>query len=368
MNRILSSITGFICGAFLLQQGNALLANDDPWLLFRNAQSVVAGEVTQILQEERDLLYHLTGATPGNLNEGSTVIWWREPEGAGTEGIGAQTGTRGAWLVATETDELFPVQVATLLPRGFLRMNDLSQVKDLNLLLDEIPQPEAALRLLHSPDTAIRRVAIGWWSRSGLNITDEQRTEIEHVFSHEADPGCQRSFLNLYLQNKWIYTGAGISELIPYSEDGTVSWLTLRYLEKHGNTRQRARLISAWIVSNDTEKEKIALAFRDLKMREAHPWLLKEIAENGGRLRLTCIEVLAATGDSTSENVIQSLLESDCNSTRTAVMKGLARSNNARGFKILNSAFQKLHVNDPIFQRAQSLKKSPRGTALRSGE
>ena len=65
MNKIFFSITAFICGVFFLHQERALLANDDPWLLFRHAQTVVAGEVTEILQEERDLLYHLTADTPG---------------------------------------------------------------------------------------------------------------------------------------------------------------------------------------------------------------------------------------------------------------------------------------------------------------
>ena len=108
MNKIFFGITGFIFGMIFLQQEDTLFANDDPWLLFRHAQSVVAGEVTEILQEERDLLYHLAADTPGNLLSGSSVIWWREPEGAGTEGIGAQTGTRGAWLVAAESDDLYP--------------------------------------------------------------------------------------------------------------------------------------------------------------------------------------------------------------------------------------------------------------------
>lgn len=368
MNKIFFGITGFICGVFFLQQEKTLLANDDPWLLFRHAQTVVAGEVTEILQEERDLLYHLTADTPGNLLSGSSVTWWREPEGAGTEGIGAQTGTRGAWLVAAESDDLYPIHVATLLPRGFFRMNDFRQIDDLRLLLKKEPQYAAALRLIDSPDRDIRRIAIGWWSRSDLQVTDDQRKFLEDQFSNEIDPACQRSWLNLYLSRDWKYEAAGLSELIPHSPDGTVSWLTLCYLKKSGTTRQKARLISSWLKTDNAGKAKLAIAFRNLNMREAHPWLIQEISVSSGELRLLCIETLAATGDSTAESVIETLLQSGCDHTREAVLSGLAKSNTPRGFEILRQKVQEMSDQDPLFQRARSLKSAPMGVRSSSGK
>ena len=368
MNKIFFSITGFICAVTFLSQEDTLLANDDPWLLFRHAKHVVAGEVTEVLQEERDLLFHLTADTPGNLLSGSSVNWWREPEGAGTEGIGAQTGTRGAWLVAAESDDLYPVHVATLLPRGFLRMNDFSQVDDLRLLLKKEPQYSAALRLIESPDRDVRRVAIGWWSRSDLEVTPDQQQFLEKHFSVEIDPSCQRSYLNLYLTRDWVFENAGIAELIPHSPDGTVSWMTLRYLEKSGNARQKARLISSWLSSDSAGKTKLAIAFRNLKMREAHPWLIQEISQSRGELRLQCIETLAATGDSKSEIVIQSLLKSTCGHTQEAVLKGLAKSNSMRGFEIFRQKLQEMENLDPLYEKARSLKSAPIGVNSRSGK
>ena len=368
MNKIFFSITAFICGVFFLQQERALLANDDPWLLFRHAQTVVAGEVTEILQEERDLLYHLTADTPGNLLSGSPVIWWREPEGAGTEGIGAQTGTRGAWLVAAESDDLYPIHVATLLPRGFFHMNDFSQLDDLRLLLKKEPQYAAALRLIESPDRDIRRIAIGWWSRTDLKVTADQQRILENKFSMEIDPACQRSWLNLYLSRDWKFEAAGLSELVPHSPDGTVSWLTLRYLEKSGTTRQRARLISSWLNTDTAGKAKLAIAFRKLNMRETHPWLIQEISTSRGELRLLCIETLAATGDSKSETVIESLLQSDCGRTREAVLRGLAKSNAPRGFEILRQKVQDMNERDPLYQRAKSLQSAPKRVQSFSGK
>ncbi|OUU22742.1 MAG: hypothetical protein CBC13_07220 [Planctomycetia bacterium TMED53] len=362
------SIKCIFVAAFLINSERTAISNDDPWLLFRHASSVVAGEVTEVLQEERDLLYHLTDLTPGNLETGSSVHWWREPEGAGTEGIGAQTGTRGAWFVATDSDELFPIHVATLLPRGFLPMSDFSQIGDLQKLLLPQPHPEAALRLLQSPDSEVRRVAIGWWNRSDLQITAEQQSILEENFSGEADPGCQRSYLSLYLQRGWTYGGAGISELIPHSPDGTVSWLTLRYLEKKGDSRQRARLISSWLVSDAAGKAKLALAFRDLKMREAHPWLIREISQSAGQLKFICIEALAATGTEKTESTLTSLLNSNCHKTRLAVLKGLAKSSSSRGYQILNSKTLQMDPTDPLLNAAESLRKNPRKNPARSGE
>ncbi len=360
MSLNLTRIKRAFISTIVILLASPVLANDDPWLLFRHAESVVAGEVTEILQEERDLLYHLTELTPGNLETGSTVYWWREPEGAGTEGIGAQTGTRGAWFVATESDELYPIHVATLLPRGFLPMNDFSQVEDLQKLLQQNAQPDSALKLMLSADSEVRRVAIGWWNRSDLEITEAQRAAIEHLFASETDPGCQRSYLSLYLQRGWLFSGAGISELIPHSPDGTVGWLTLRYLEKNANPGQRARLISSWLVSDDAGKEKLAMAFRDLKMREAHPWLLKEISTSDGTLRFLCIEALAATGSVKTEATIQSLLQSNCDQTRIAVLRGLAKSNSTRGFQILKAEISKMKPDDPLILKAHSLSKNPR--------
>ncbi|NCG12921.1 MAG: hypothetical protein GWP38_06195 [Planctomycetia bacterium] len=368
MNKINMSIRIILTYMGALFFTTPLLGNDDPWLLFRHAEDVVAGEVVQILKEERDLLYLLTDGNTGNPYQVTDVKWWREPEGSGTEGIGVQVGTRGAWLVAPVSEEKFPIQVSTLLPRGFLRMNDFTQIDDLKLILQKRTATAAALRLLDSKDSEVRRVAIGWWKSCPVDVALKHREAIEEKFTAEPDPGCQRSYLSLYLMRDWTFVGAGISELIPYSPDGTVSWLTLQYLKKKGSPQQRARLMSSWIVSDDMAREKIAIAFRVLKMREAHPWLLKAAIESKGSFRNTCLEALASTCDEENVNTLTSLLDSDCIQTRAAILRGLARSGSTGSHKLLENQVNTLHISDPLFDTARALQKNPRRSLQRVGE
>ena len=103
--------------------GLPAVAAEDPWPLFSHSDHVLHGTVVEIIEGERDRLYRIA-IDPGTGSAGPESWWLREPEGEGTEGIGALPGHRGAWLVADYAGGEFPAADATLLPGGLFPIQD----------------------------------------------------------------------------------------------------------------------------------------------------------------------------------------------------------------------------------------------------
>ncbi len=321
--------------------GPSLLGAEDPWLLFRRSDQVLHGTVVELLGGERDRLYHIT--TDRQPVAGRDSWWLREPEGEGTEGIGALIGQRGAWLVVADVYGEFSTADATVLPGGYLQVKDSSVLQSLQQLLQEKADPAIALALMEASDEVVRRIAIGWWRTHGPDPDAHQSMIIDSAFGRESAPAVQRSFLELYLQKKWLFAAPGIADLIPH----------------RGTVRQKARLVTAWPASDLTGKKRLAQAYRILSLEEASPWLLQGVTSEHPSLRWNCIESLASCIQMESRSTLQSLLLSTNDQIRTATMFGLARSRTPGAWQLLRETIDQLDTTDPLLPLATQLRKHP---------
>ncbi len=337
--------------------GPSLLGAEDPWLLFRRSDQVLHGTVVELLGGERDRLYHIT--TDRQPVAGRDSWWLREPEGEGTEGIGALIGQRGAWLVVADVDGEFSTADATVLPGGYLQVKDSSVLQPLQQLLQGKTDPAIALALMEASDEVVRRIAIGWWCTHGPDPDAHQSKLIDSAFGRESAPAVQRSFLELYLQKKWLFAAPGIADLIPHSQDPAVAMLTIEYLKNRGTVRQKARLVTAWPASDLTGKKRLAQAYRILSLEEASPWLLQGVTSEHPSLRWNCIESLASCIQMESRSTLQSLLLSTNDQIRTATMFGLARSRTPGAWQLLRETIDQLDTTDPLLPLATQLRKHP---------
>ena len=352
---LISSIT-IIC---ILLGGGFIQGNDDPWLLFDHADYLIHGTVIQVIEGERDRLYQITTEQEASLDSVPVSWWLREPEGAGVEGIGASIGTRGAWLVANAVGGEFPAADATVLPGGLLRVSSPQGAADLLLLKDQEVDSAIVLEMIHAQDAVIRRIAIGWWRTSNREPDNEQFTELSSAFGYESDPSVQRSWLETYLQCGWNFDGSGLADLIPFSTDAAVSMLASDYIKDRGTLRQKARLVSAWPGADLEGKKRLAIAYRQLSISEASPWLLQGITSIEPSLRSVCIESLGATAGNHLESTFSALLYSTNDETRACALRGLARNSTAGSWQLLIETIESMQPSDPLLPLAIALKKHP---------
>jgi hypothetical protein len=343
----------------ILLGGGFIHGNDDPWLLFDHADHLIHGTVIQVVEGERDRLYQIATEQEASLDSGPASWWLREPEGAGVEGIGASIGTRGAWLVANVVGGEFPAADATVMPGGLLRVSSPQGAADLLLLKNQEVDSAIVLELIHSQDAVIRRIAIGWWRTSNTEPLAKQFAEISSAFGHESDPAVQRSWLETYLQRGWTFDGSGLADLIPFSTDAAVSMLTSEYIKDRGTLRQRARLVSAWPGADLEAKKRLAIAYRQLRISEASPWLLQGITSSEPSLRSVCIESLGAAAGNHLESTFSALLHSTSDETRACALRGLARNRTPGSWQLLIETIESMQPTDPLRPLAIALKKHP---------
>ena len=343
----------------ILLGGGFIHGNDDPWLLFDHADHLIHGTVIQVVEGERDRLYQIATEQEASLDSGPASWWLREPEGAGGEGIGASIGTRGAWLVANVVGGEFPAADATVMPGGLLRVSSPQGAADLLLLKNQEVDSAIVLELIHSQDAVIRRIAIGWWRTSNTEPLAKQFAEISSAFGHESDPAVQRSWLETYLQRGWTFDGSGLADLIPFSTDAAVSMLTSEYIKDRGTLRQRARLVSAWPGADLEAKKRLAIAYRQLRISEASPWLLQGITSSEPSLRSICIESLGAAAGNHLESTFSALLHSTSDETRACALRGLARNRTPGSWQLLIETIESMQPTDPLRPLAIALKKHP---------
>ncbi|MGE4613826.1 MAG: HEAT repeat domain-containing protein [Planctomycetota bacterium] len=338
--------------------GLPAVAAEDPWPLFSNSDHVLHGTVVEIIEGERDRLYRIA-IDPGTGSAGPESWWLREPEGEGTEGIGALPGHRGAWLVADYAGGEFPAADATLLPGGLFSIQDPSVLPALQQLLEPDVDPAIPLALLEATDATVRRIAIGWWRVRGPEPDARQFKFISNAFGRETDAATQRSWLELFLQHGWRFEPTGLADLVPHSKDPAVSMLTLQYLKIHGTPRHFARLVSAWPAADSAAKIRLAIAYRDLGIEEASPWLLQGITADDPTLRRHCMESLGISDTAPCRSAIHSLLHSTSDEIRTAALYGLARSRNPWAWQLLDITISNLSGSDPLLPLATALRKHP---------
>ncbi|MEE2858075.1 MAG: HEAT repeat domain-containing protein [Planctomycetota bacterium] len=331
---------------------------EDPWPLFSHSDHILHGTVVEIIEGERDRLYRIT-IDPGTGTVGQESWWLREPEGEGTEGIGALPGHRGAWLVAYHAGGEFPAADATVLPGGLFSIQDPSVLPALEQLMEPDVDPAIPLTLLGAIDATVRRIAIGWWRVRGPEPDARQFKVISNAFGQEVDTATQRSWLELFLQRGWRFEPTGLADLVPHSKDPAVSMLTLQYLKTHGTPRHFARLVSAWPAANAAAKKRLAVAYRNLGIEEASPWLLQGIASNDPSLRLHCIESLGLSEAAPCRSAIYSLLHSTSDEIRAAALCGLARSRHPGAWQLLDTTISNLAKSDPLLPLATALRKHP---------
>ncbi len=335
-----------------------VVAVEDPWPLFHRADRLLHGTVVQRIEGERDRLYLV--ATDGGSAIQSLESWWlREPEGEGTEGIGALVGHRGVWLVAEANGGEFPEADATVLPGGLFPLRDPSLVGALEQLLDPACNPSVALDLMTAADPICRRIAIGWWQAHGPDLQEQQVQKIRDAFLADRDASVQRSWIELFLQKSWLLKSNGMADLIPHSDDPAVSMLALQYLQSHGTVRQKARLVSAWPSTDLSGKKRLAIAYRTLAIREAGPWLLQGVTSNDPILSRICIESMGAAGLVDCQETYRSLLHSTSNEIRIASLRGLARSSAPGAWQMISETIASLEASDPILPLATQLQKHP---------
>ncbi len=332
---------------------------DDPWPLFDRADHVLYGTVVEVLEGERDRLYQINTDQEEGLDSPSSTWWLREPEGAGTEGIGANIGNRGAWLVANVVGGEFPAANATILPGGFLSIDNRHDTTKLMKLKTGSTPETTALNLIHSQNQVIKRIAIGWLRTSSIEPEADQMELIQWAFGREYDTAVQRSWLELFLQKQWTFSDPGLADLIPFSTDPAVSMLAQQYLKQNGTIRQRARLVSAWPTADLEAKKRLAIAYRKLSVVEASPWLLQGITAANTTLRALCIESIGGIGGIHLENTYTSLLRSTDQQTRASALRGLARNQTIGSWQLLNQAISEMDTNDPLKAMAIALKRHP---------
>ena len=354
--RIFTPTITFIC---ILLGGGWLQGSDDPWLLFERADHLVHGSVIQVIEGERDRLYQITTEQEGSPGSIPATWWLTEPEGVGIEGIGAAIGTRGTWLVANAVGGEFPAADATVLPGGLLRVSSHLGSADLLLLKNEELTPDQVLQLAQSDDAVIRRIAIGWWRTSNTEPLPELLEEISAAFGSESNPMVQRSWLETYLQRGWDFDGTGLANLVPFSQDPAVAMLASHYIKNRGTPRQRARLVSTWPTADLEGKKRLAIAYRELSISEASPWLLQGITSPEPTLRSACIEALGGAGGLDLESTFAALLHSTSNSTRASALRGLARNGTAGSWQLLTETIDSMPPTDPLRPMAIALKKHP---------
>ncbi len=337
--------------------GQKVQGIDDPWMLFDRADHILHGTVIQVVEGERDRLYQIASQEGPSFDSSS---WWlREPEGASTEGIGAQIGSRGAWLVAQAVGGEFPSADATVLPGGLLPILDPGDCKKLLALKTDPDSAQLSLQLIQSRNSVVRQIAIGWWRYNNSDLEVEQKTAIDWAFGGETHPAVQRAWLELYLQRDWIFSDSGLADLIPFAEDPTVSMLATEYLRDRGTARQKARLISSWPAADLKARKRLAYSYKQLELAEAGPWLLQGITASDSSLKFLCIDALAATGGADLAGTYSALLHSTSTEIQAAALRGLAQCQTAGSWQLLNETIDSLQPANPLRQLAISLKKHP---------
>lgn len=353
--KLITLLTIIIC-SFCGQKAQGI---DDPWILFDRADHLLHGTVIQVIEGERDRLYHITIETEQSLDSVSTSWWLREPEGASTEGIGATIGSRGAWLVAETVGGEFPTADATVLPGGLLRIAQPADSAQLLRLKKETDCTEITLQLIQSKNPVVRQIAIGWWRSNNPEPEADHKSAIDWAFGSEINPGVQRSWLELYLQRGWTFNDSGLADLVPFSEDPTVAMLVTDYLHDRGTARQKARLISSWPAADLEGKKRLAGSYKKLGLVEAHPWLLQGITASDQSLKYCCIEALGAIGGVNLSGTYSALLHSTSIEIQAAALRGLAQNRTAGSWHLMNQTIDSLQPADPLRQLAVSLKKHP---------